>query len=212
MPLFTVLFAAVALPDQMLSPRGFAGLGIGFIGVVVLAGRDILDITNGSTVAMFAVVGAAISYGAASVYARSLLKKQAPLELTGLKLVLGAAIAAVITFAIEGVPNYGALSLEGGASLIALGVLSTGVAFAGYLWLVGNSGSVFAAMVTYVVPVAGLLLGWSVLGEEIGISTAFGTALIACGVAGVMYHPKQESKTVESPRPVPVLRTTEDYA
>jgi drug/metabolite transporter (DMT)-like permease len=91
-------------------------------------------------------------------------------------------------------------------------VLSTGAAFTGYLWLVGNSGSVFASMVTYVVPVAGLLLGWSILGENIGASTALGTALIVCGVAGVMHHPKQEIKTVESPRPVPALRTTEEYA
>jgi drug/metabolite transporter (DMT)-like permease len=212
LPLFTVLFASVTLPDERLSSRGFLGLASGFVGVIVLTGGDILDITSGSTVAMFAVVGAAMSYGAASVYARSLLRKQGALEITSMKLVAGTAIAAVITFSVEGVPNYGALSLEGGAALIALGVLSTGVAFTGYLWLVGNSGSVFASLVTYVVPVAGLLLGWSILGESIGLSTALGTALIASGVAGVMYHPKQEVKTVESPRPIPVLRTTEEYA
>jgi drug/metabolite transporter (DMT)-like permease len=206
------MFAAVALPDQMISPRGFAGLGLGFIGVVVITGREIFDITNGSSIAMLAVVGAAISYGAASIYARSLLRKQGALEITGMKLVIATVIAGAITFTFEGIPNYGALSAEGGAALIALGVLSTGAAFTGYLWLVGNSGSVFASMVTYVVPVAGLLLGWSILGESIGVTTALGTALIACGVAGVMYHPKQESKTVESPRPAAALRTTEEYA
>jgi len=28
----------------------------------------------------------------------------------------------------------------------------------------------------------------------------------------VMYHPKPKANTIESPRPVPVLRTTEEYA
>lgn len=212
LPIFTVLFASVALPDERLSSRGFLGLGAGFVGVLVLTGPDILDVTSGSTLAMFAVIGAAMSYGAASVYARSLLKKQGALEITSIKLVIATVMAAVITFTVEGVPNYGALSVEGSAALIALGVLSTGAAFTGYLWLVGNSGSVFASLVTYVVPVAGLLLGWAVLGESIGASTAIGTALIACGVAGVMYHPKQEAKIIEAPRPIPALRTTEEYA
>jgi drug/metabolite transporter (DMT)-like permease len=52
LPLFTVLFASVALPDERLSSRGFLGLASGFAGVVVLTGGDIVNVTSGSTVAM----------------------------------------------------------------------------------------------------------------------------------------------------------------
>lgn len=211
MPLFTVFFAAVALPDERLGPRGLFGLASGFAGVVVLAGSGILDITASNTLGMLAVVGGAASYGMAAVFARSLLRSQAPLELTGLKLVVGAGIAFALTFVVDGAPDYGALSTEGVFAMVALGILSTGVAFAIFFWFVQTEGSIKASLVTYVVPVAGLLLGWLVLGEQIGINTAIGTVLIALGVAGVMYHPRPATETQE-PQPAPVLVAKEEYA
>ena len=96
-------------------------------------------------------------------------------------------MAAAATGITQGVPAYGALSIEGVLALLALGLLSTALAFILYFWLVRTAGSVYASLVTYIVPVFGLLLGWSVLGEEIGASTAFGAVLITAGVGAVMY-------------------------
>jgi len=42
------------------------------------------------------------------------------------------------------------------------------------------------SIVTYIIPAVGLLLGWAVLDESIGLNTAAGAVLIALGVAGVM--------------------------
>ena len=55
-----------------------------------------------------------------------------------------------------------------------------------YLWLVDNVGSVRSSLVTYVIPIVGLLLGWAVLDESIGLNTVLGCALIIGGVAAVM--------------------------
>jgi drug/metabolite transporter (DMT)-like permease len=132
------------------------------------------------------------------------------LELTGLKLVVGAGLAFALTFTIDGTPEYGSLSAEAALALVALGVLSTGVAFTIFIWFVQSAGSVNASLVTYIVPVSGLLLGWLVLGEDVGINTALGAALIAGGVYGVMYHPKA---SVQRPaRQSKVLVPKEDYA
>jgi drug/metabolite transporter (DMT)-like permease len=208
MPIFTVAIAAIALPNERLSVQGFLCLGIGFLGVVVLSGGDIFEVTSGSTVGMLAVIGGALSYAVAVVYAKMLLRAGDPLGLTGTKLVLATLIAFPLTFIIEGVPDYGALHLDSGAALLALGIL-TGVAFAAHLWLVKTAGSVYASMVTYIVPVSGLFLGWAVLGEDIGIETAAGAALIALGVAGVLHHPKQPEPTQPVPQPTLVLRPRE---
>ncbi len=76
--------------------------------------------------------------------------------------------------------------MEAWLSLLALGVLGTGIAIIIYMWLVDNVGSVRSSLVTYIIPVVGLFLGWAVLDESIGINTALGCALIIAGVATVM--------------------------
>jgi drug/metabolite transporter (DMT)-like permease len=187
MPLFTIVIATIALPDEQLAPVRLLGIPLGFLGVVTLSGGNVLDVTSGDAVGQLAVVAAAACYGAASVYAKTLLRTQDALSLTAMKLAAGAVIAAAATGITQGVPAYGALSVEGVLALLALGVLSTALAFTLYFWVVRAAGSVYASLVTYIVPVFGLLLGWAVLGEEVGIHTAFGAVLITAGVGAVMY-------------------------
>jgi len=187
MPMFTVVIATIAFPDERLAPVRLLGIPLGFLGVVTLTGGDVLDVTSGNAIAQLAVIAAAACYGVASIYAKMLLRTQDALNLTGIKLAAGAVIAAAATAITQGVPSYGALSVEGVFALLALGLLSTALAFLLYFWLVRTAGSIYASLVTYIVPVFGLLLGWGVLGEEIGASTAFGAVLITAGVGAVMY-------------------------
>ncbi len=86
---------------------------------------------------------------------------------------------------VRGTPDY-SLSVEAWLSLLALGVLGSGAAFVAYLWLVDNVGSVRSSLVTYIIPIVGLFLGWAVLDESIGVNTILGCALIIAGVAAVM--------------------------
>ncbi len=48
------------------------------------------------------------------------------------------------------------------------------------------TGRVRASLVTYVIPIIGLFLGWLVLDESIGLNTILGSLLIIAGVAVVM--------------------------
>ncbi len=73
-----------------------------------------------------------------------------------------------------------------GGRLITLGVMGSGLAYVAYLWLVDQVGSVRTSLVTYIIPVVGLLLGWAVLDEQVGVDTGLGAALIILGVASVM--------------------------
>lgn len=185
MPLFTALFAASALPHEPFTRIQLLGLGIGFVGVFVVAGIGTGAIAEGDLMATLAVVGAAIFYAEATVYARILLREGDALSLAGQQLILATALSAVYVLATQGAPSY-ALELEGWAALLALGVLSTGIGTLGLFWLIGEVGSVQASLVTFVVPIAGLVLGWAVLGEAIGIHVVGGLVLIATGVTIVL--------------------------
>lgn len=185
MPIFTAVLAAVFLPDERLTVGRLVGLLLGFAGVAALAGRGVTRLTDADVLSEMAVVGAALCYGLGSVYARTLLRQQDPLALSALQLGLSALIVLPLVFIVEGRPQT-SLSPEATLSLLALGLGGTGAAYIGYLWLIEVAGSVRASLVTYIIPLMALFLGWAVLGESIGLNTIAGFALIASGIAAVM--------------------------
>ena len=188
LPLFTALFAALMFVEDRLTPGRVVGLAVGFAGVIVVAGSESLAIGSASTLGAIAMAGAAASYGAAAVYMRVLLRSEDPVNLTGLHLVVGMMLMLPLTFAVEGVPDY-TLSTEGWLALIGLGAVGTGLAYLAFFWLVENIGSVRSSLVAYVIPVVGLLLGWAVLGEDLGVNVAIGVVLIFLGASTVMRRP-----------------------
>jgi drug/metabolite transporter (DMT)-like permease len=190
MPVFTVIVAMFLLPDERRAPVRLLALPLGIAGVVVLTGGDVLSLSGDSTAGQLAVVGAAACYGVAAVATKFLLKTNDPINLTGTKLGVAAAMATVLTLTANGLPETGGLSTEGWLSLGGIGLVSTAGAFTIYIWLVGRAGSVFASMVTYVNPVFGVFFGWALLGESIGPWTGAGAVLIATAIASVMFGPR----------------------
>jgi drug/metabolite transporter (DMT)-like permease len=185
-PIFTALLAAALLDEEHFTAPRVAGLLLGFAGVAVLAGDSLLDITSADFLGQLAVVVAAACYGLGAVVARNLLRDQDPVNLTALQLVIAVPIAFVLTLlARGGSPHYG-LSAEAWLSLVALGVGGTGLAYVAYLWLIDNIGSVRASLVTYIIPVVAVALGWIILGESPGLNTLAGGALVIAGVASVL--------------------------
>lgn len=188
MPLFTVLVAAAALPDERLGASRVLGIAVGFGGVLLLAGSPSLG-GDGGRLGALAMVGAAASYGTGVVLARVLLRRIDAMALTAYKLLAGAAVAWSITAAAGDGGGFSSLDGRGIALLAVLGVVSTGISFAAYFRIVQRIGSVRASTVTYIIPVFGLLMGAITLGEPIHATTLAGMVLIIGGVATVMYAP-----------------------
>ena len=74
-PLFTIVFAALALADEHITAAKLGGLGIGFLGVIVLTLPSLEAASADQDAAlaamgMLAVAGASGFYGIASVYTR----------------------------------------------------------------------------------------------------------------------------------------------
>lgn len=198
MPLFTAIFAALSFSDEKLTGKRIAGLLTGFGGVTVIAGSDALALAGAGIAGIVAVLGASASYAVATIYVRVLLRSGNATHLTGMHLAIASILMLPVAFIFDGVPDY-RLGGEAWLSLIALGAISTGVAYAAYFWLVGSIGSVRASLVTYIVPIVGLSLGWTVLGEEIHVHYLAGISLILIGVTAVMGHPVRKSPQSHPP-------------
>jgi len=186
MPIFTAAFAAVVFADERFTIVRAMGLALGFFGVIVLTGDDALHLTDSNVLGELAVIAAAACYAVGNVVFRTLLRGTDPVSLSALQLVAGTALAVIVLMAASGgSPDY-SLSVEAWLSLLALGIGGTGAGYIAYLWLIEVTGSVRASLVTYVIPIIGLFLGWLVLDESIGLNTVLGSLLIIAGVAVVM--------------------------
>lgn len=202
-PLFTVVLAAVALADEHITVAKLGGLGVGFVGVVVLASPNVTaagaDEDAAAAVAgMLAVVGAGLFYAIASVYVRrritgmpiveqpdGSIRAPLPAEIalgtTATALIMVTALAVVFERPTDGlitVPQ----SAGGWIGVVWLGALGTGVAYIIFYRLIARWGATRTTLVTYVLPIVAIVSGYVFLGERLRPIELVGAALIIGGV------------------------------
>ena len=68
------------------------------------------------------------------------------------------------------------------ASWLALSILGTVIAYVLYYMLIERTSATFTSMVTYIIPINGLILGAVVLGEPVTLVILVSLALILTGV------------------------------
>ncbi len=178
-PIWTIILAHLLLHDEKFTLAKVAGVGVGFIGVVVLVGG--VSLATAAFWGQLAVVGGAVSYGLGSVFVRLYLPGVPPTRLMFFALVTALFVVASLTLISEGWPTgYG--TVKGLAAILWLGVLGTAVAYQLYYRLLRWWGAGRSTTVTYVVPVEGLGLGVIFLDETLTFNVLLGTGLILAGV------------------------------
>lgn len=169
--------AAFALFGEKIGARRLAGLAMGLVGVIVLASGDVHGEDVGAAVA--AGTAAAFLYGvSANLVKRHFADLPAP-AVAAATLAWGAVLLA--PFAAWQWPSA-PVPAQAWLSLIALGVVCTGIAYAIYFRLIQRVGAPRATTVTYLVPIFGVLWAWLTLGESLTISMLVGGILILGGM------------------------------
>ena len=180
-PLFTVVIAAMMLPDERATLRKVAGLGIGLIGVIGILGpwRGISgDLLLGSALC----IGAALCYAIGTPYSRRFISGSG-FSGTSLAAAQLTCAAAWLTLTLPFSASPLGASRASLLSVLALGVLGTGFAFALYWVLVRMVGATTTVTVTYLMPVWSTLLGVIVLGESLTWNEPIGALVVLFGVA-----------------------------
>jgi drug/metabolite transporter (DMT)-like permease len=134
---------------------------------------------------MLAIVGSSVSYAVASIFARKKLHGQSPMVSAAGQFTMGFAYIFPVAFIVEApgqILQPGTLSGRALASWVALAVLGTVVAYTLYYTLLSRTSATFTTMVTYVVPINGLILGAVVLGEGLSPMVIASLALVLGGV------------------------------
>ncbi|TRW44617.1 DMT family transporter [Georgenia yuyongxinii] len=184
-PIMTLLISLVALPQERLTAVRAAALALAAAGVVVIAAPWTLVTEPGGDhflLGQLAALGATTCYGAGYVYMRRYLAGSGYDAVTVSATQIG--IAALIMVLLAPFVATDPVALDGAivASVVALGALSTGVA---YIWnfdVVRAWGATLASTVTYLTPVVGVVLGVVVLGETFTLNQPLGALLVIVGI------------------------------
>lgn len=185
-PFFTVLFAVFLFRAEALTIDKVLGVILGFLGVLVISGRDLTAVMTHSAWGQLAVLLSSACYGLGFAYARRFVYG-APIGLAAMQISL-AALLLVGPFGMslrEGMPWRHVPAWPEVFALVFLGVLSSGLAYVLYYRLIATAGAVVASLATYLMPPVGVLLGWSVLGEALSWRLLGGVVLILGGMATV---------------------------
>jgi RarD protein len=195
-PLVIALAAPLLLPER-LSGLVLVACAVGAVGIVAIA----LDAGgaggSASPAAIAAGLGSAASYaGLVILSKRLLLAATPPLTVAFWDCLVGSvALSPVLLVAGRVLPSG---ADEWGVAL-ALGVVFTGVSTLVYVTLLRRVTAQAAGVLTFLEPVAGVLLAWALLDQSPGAATLAGGALVLTAGLAVVLLETSEPRVAEAP-------------
>jgi len=178
-PLFAALIASL-LARRAPSRQVALGLAIGFAGAVLIALPGLSDLAtmSGQTGGVLMILSALVSYAFAYSLARPLQQRNGALPV--IWRALGVALVLTAPFGAPALPgaHWTARSL---GSLLALGALGTGVAYAMLATAAGRLDATRASANNFIIPVVSLLLGVSIRHEQVSSLSIVGAAICLTG-------------------------------
>ena len=189
-PLFTVLIAGVFLADEKITPQKIIGVLAGLTGVTILIGPSaLLNIgihIDTSTLAQLAVIGAAISYGCATVFGRRFKAMGVSPFNTAAGQVTGSTMTLLpMVLLIDRPYELAFPSTPVWLSIMCLAVFSTALAYILFFRILESSGATNVVLVTFLAPVTASFLSWLILNEQLHSSYFIGMAIIGLGLAAI---------------------------
>ncbi len=207
-PLVVVPIAAIVLPGERLSRIKVAGVAIGFVGVAALVGFDPATLAGRDLPAELALGGATVSYAIGGVYARKMIHGLRPMIPALFQVGFALVVVTALAFAFER-PFEATFRPEAILAVVWLGLLGSGVAYLAFFGLLERWGATRTSMVAYLLPIIGIALGATVLGEPVEPTLVVGAAFILVGIVlvnrrGTIHLPRITGRRAEEPirRPV----------
>lgn len=182
-PLFTAIFITLLVPQERPHRLQIVGLVTGFLGIAVLVGAWNMGASGVDPVGVLAMVAATVCYGFGTSFGRVSLSSStlSGIQLTGIQLLSGTAALLVLLLVDPG-ERPGPLTVTAGMSVLALGVVGTGLAMVLFWHILRQAGATVAATVTYVIPVVSTTVGVLVLREAFTWNQIVGGLIVIGGV------------------------------
>ena len=180
MPIWTVGLAYF-FAGESLGPRKIIGFMLGFAGVIILMGPEVIrNAGNASIIAQVALLAATVFYATYAVMTRRAPPIR-PRAFAAGTLLSAAIISTPALFLID--LNFGAWSPLSVASVIGLGLGPTGLVGISLIIVIQRAGAGFMSLGNYLVPIWAVAAGAIIFNERLNASAFAALAIILIGVA-----------------------------
>jgi len=190
LPLWTVLVAHVQGAEQKVSGRAWAGLILGFAGVVILIGPSNLR-GHGtlSLLGILAAISSSLAWAIGTVYSKSVRISSSSVLSAAMQMIAGGVLLLVAAIASGESMHVASFSLRSSLALVYLTLFGSIIAFTIFTWLLTVASPSRVSTFAYVNPMVAVLLGWALAGEAMGWNTWVAAIVIIAGVALVSTQP-----------------------
>jgi len=178
-PLFGVFLAHMLTADERLSGSKLAGILVGIAGVAIVVGPDALHGSAAGLIAKLSLLGAALCYALAAIYARRRFTGVAPLVVATGQIACGLAISLPLALIIDRSWTLPWPSLPATGAVLGMGIINSAFAAICYFSLVRRAGATNALLVTLLLPLTPIVLGNLVLGQTLAPREIWGAAVIS---------------------------------
>jgi drug/metabolite transporter (DMT)-like permease len=175
-PMFAVVFMALAGLEAITTRKAIA-LFIGLIGVAVLQGVNFSGL-SAQSLGILAVALASAFYGLSAPWSKKMLIGIPPLTTATCQLMISTVLMTVIALVLGDVWQLTQVSTTTWMALVGLAVLSTSVAYLLFFGIIQRAGPSFVSLVTMIIPVSAILLGYFVIGEKLTLQDIVGALII----------------------------------
>jgi drug/metabolite transporter (DMT)-like permease len=163
------------------STRGLAGLGLALAGLVLVIGPALTTSPERALGDLLFVVGA-VCWGAYSVLSRAATTRFHPVTATLAPAALGALVFLPLSLLGDGWASLVDATPRAHASVLYLGAIGTVVAFVAFSEGIRRIGAPRASAFIVLVPLLGVVLTSTLLGEEASAFLVAGTAVVLVGL------------------------------
>jgi len=180
-PLFVFLITLLITRHEATTPLRLLGAALGFIGVVLIVGPDVLGGLGQQVAGQFAALAGAMMYAYAAIFGKRFA--HLPATVTATCTMLWAAICLVPASLVLDQPWHLTPSPRALIAALLLGIFCTAAAMMLYFRLLRTLGSLGVASQAYLRAGVGVMLGVIVLGEQITPVVGLGLITALAGVA-----------------------------
>ncbi len=190
-----VLFLSILFLKEKVRWVNTLGIVISIVGVSLLIfGSDNQEALAGAILGDLLIAGAVLSAAVYMIIARHLGQTITPIQLTGMQIIFGAVIFLPAFLYDLPTVNWGAVTGEGIAALVALTIFATIGAFLCYNYALHRIPAARAAVCLNGIPVVTALGAWLLLGETVTLLQLIGGIIVLAAVVLANYSPPKPQR------------------
>ena len=199
-PLWMVLLDWLGHNGKRPGKLVITGLGLGFIGVIILIGPDqLLDHKSIDLAGVGAILVASFSWAYGSLYSRKAQIPSSQVMATAMEMITGGVALFLVSLFSGEMRSFdpGAVTLRSWLSLGYLFLFGSIIGFSAYSWLLRNTTASRVSTYAYVNPVIAIFLGWLIAGEQLNSHVFIAAGVIVLAV--IMIITSQSKKKQAAP-------------